>query len=83
MKIGHGVKYRQGGRPGNWSLVAIAVPLSIALILGTERFRPASVWALDITTGPIKGRLDSTVSTGVAIRMEPLPGFVDPHRLED
>jgi hypothetical protein len=70
MKIRHAVKHRQGGRSANRSLVAIAVLLSMAVVLGTEGLMPASAWALDISTGPLKGRLDTTVSTGVAIRVE-------------
>ena len=70
MKIRHAVKHRQGGRSANRSLVATALLLSIALILGTEGLGPPSVRAVDISTGPIKGRLDTTVSTGVAIRVE-------------
>ena len=70
MKIRHAVKHRQGERSVNRSLVTIAVLLSLALVLGTEGQGPPSVWALDVSTGPLKGRLDTTVSTGVAIRVE-------------
>jgi hypothetical protein len=71
MKIRHAVKHRQGEeRSVNRSLVTIAVLLLVALVLGTEGQGPPSVWALDISTGTITGRLDTNVSTGVSIRVE-------------
>jgi len=70
MKIRHAVKHRQGGGSANRPLVTIAVLLSMALIVGTEGLGPPSIWALDISTGPLKGSFDTTVSTGVAIRVE-------------
>ncbi len=50
--------------------LAIALTVLIGLIVGSEGVGPPSAWALDISTGPIKGRLHTTVSTGISIRVE-------------
>ncbi len=49
---------------------AKAVALFLALIFGPGGPGLTCAWSLDISTGPIKGRLDTTISTGISIRVE-------------
>ena len=49
---------------------AVALVALIGLVVGVDWVGPQAARALDVSTGPIKGTLDTTVSTGIAIRVE-------------
>jgi hypothetical protein len=70
MGIPKAVKARQGGMGTNHLWQAIVLAVLVGMILGVDAAGPSSARALDISTGPIKGSLDTTVSAGIAIRVE-------------
>jgi len=70
MEIRRAIKHRDVGMRIARPLPAVALVALIGLLVGVDGAGPPSVWAVDISTGPIKGRLDTTISTGVAIRVE-------------
>jgi hypothetical protein len=51
-------------------MLLIALVVAIGVTVGVEWVGPPPVRAMDVSTGPIKGRIDTTVSTGISIRVE-------------
>jgi hypothetical protein len=70
MEIRHAVKRGQGRIGKDRPLAAVILLALIGPVVAIDGAAPGSAWALDISTGPIKGSLDTTVSTGIAIRVE-------------
>jgi hypothetical protein len=70
MEIRRVVKYWQREMFVKRPLPTFAMAVLIGLIIGVDGAGPPVAQALDVSTGPLKGTVDTTISTGIAVRVE-------------
>ncbi len=70
MGISKTVKKCQGTMRAQKACLSVALAILLGLFVSVDGIGPISGWAVEINAGNLKGSLDTTVSTGVAVRVE-------------
>jgi hypothetical protein len=70
MEIRRAVKQGQGGMRTKGPLPGIILVMVVGLMVGIDGAGPPFAQAVEIETGGLKGSLDTTISSGVSIRVE-------------